>query len=182
MPANSVSRCQPPPASAISSWYAGADLLDAYRVPLPAGAPRDARMLARLALTEPPIPIRMLMATRDLLVSPFGIKSSKAIRAETEGQERIDFFPVLSEDEREVVIGAEDSHLDFRASMRVVEEGAASFLVGTTAVRCHNLVGRLYLTVIRPFHVAVIKAALRRAGYRLTQASAATARQAAEKA
>jgi Protein of unknown function (DUF2867) len=108
------------------------------------------------------------MAVRDLLVSPFGIKSSTTIRAGAEGRSRIDFFPVLEEDEREVVLGEDDRHLDFRASLMVQEfpmvqeDGSAPFLVSTTAVRCHNLVGRLYLVAIRPFHVAVVNAALRR--------------------
>jgi Protein of unknown function (DUF2867) len=40
--------------------------------------------------------------------------------------------------------------------------GATSVVV-STVVHCHNLLGRLYIFVIAPFHRLVVKAGLRRA-------------------
>jgi hypothetical protein len=36
-------------------------------------------------------------------------------------------------------------------------------LIATTAVRCHNLLGRAYLWMITPFHHLVVRAKLGRA-------------------
>jgi hypothetical protein len=40
--------------------------------------------------------------------------------------------------------------------------GPENILVATTVVRCHNLLGRLYLAAILPFHILVVTNALRR--------------------
>ncbi len=170
MRAGSVKRCQPP-VSAIQPWYADADLLDAYCLRLPDDAPQDARVLARLTLTNPPSVFRALMALRDFLVTPAGIKSSDDIRSESDGRSRIDIFPVIQETRHEVVIGEDDRHLDFRTSMMIVPDGSSSLFVSTTAVKCHNRVGRAYLAVIRPFHIAIVKAGLRRLGHRSRQST-----------
>lgn len=100
----SVRRCRPP-ATAIQDWYAGADLLDAYCLTLPDEVTHDARVLARLALAHPPRFFRMLMAARDRIVWPLGIKSSDTIRAANGANARIDFFPVILERSYEVVLG-----------------------------------------------------------------------------
>ena len=164
-----IRRCLPP-ATAIQDWYAGADLLDAYCMRIPEGATRDARVLARLALERPTASFRALMSLRDRIVAPLGLKSSSAIRAESEGATRIDFFPVLMERAEEVLVGENDRHLDFRTSMMVVPDGASALFVSTTAVRCHNWTGRVYLALIRSFHIAVVKAGLRGLHQRLVQA------------
>jgi hypothetical protein len=58
------------------------------------------------------------------------------------------------------VLGVDDRHLDFRAS--VLLRRADNRLAITTAVRCHNLLGRLYLASILPFHILVAADVLRR--------------------
>ena len=122
-----------------------------------------------MALSDPPWVFRRLMTLRDRLVAPLGIRSSDDIRAGAAGDTRIDFFPVLSETADEVVVGEDDRHLDFRSSLAVVREGKSALFVSTTAVRCHNRTGRLYLAIIRPFHIAVVQAGLRRVAKRLGQ-------------
>jgi hypothetical protein len=41
--------------------------------------------------------------------------------------------------------------------------GQPDLLIATTAVRCHNLLGRAYLWMITPFHHLVVRAKLGRA-------------------
>ena len=60
----------------------------------------------------------------------------------------------------EIVLGVDDRHLDFRAS--VLLRRADNSLAITTAVRCHNLLGRLYLAAILPFHILIAADVLRR--------------------
>ncbi len=53
------------------------------------------------------------------MVRPFGIQSSAQMRAKlvAEGTPHIDFFPVLAVEANELIVGANDSHLDFRIAV-----------------------------------------------------------------
>ena len=75
---------------------------------------------------------------------------------------RVDFFPVLAEHPDEILLGADDRHLDFRSSLLRRPAGDGVELVMTTSVRVHNALGRTYLTVIMPFHILVVRSALAR--------------------
>lgn len=156
----------PPAESAIADWFIGADLIDAYAITLPDVAPRDIDALAREALEHPPVWFRALLRLRDAFVSVGGVKSSWRMRkdAESEGLATVAFFPVLARSERELVLGEDDRHLDFRASvlLRIAPNEVRRDLILTTAVRCHNLPGRLYLMTIAPFHRLIVRSNLDR--------------------
>jgi hypothetical protein len=151
-----MSRIAPPNESRIQDWYADASLTDSFAVTLPPTAPSDIDTLANLLFTDPPLWFRVLLAIRDRVVTLFGVKASHALTA----SDHIAFFPVLSRSRDEITIGADDKHLDFRGS--VLLRRAEQQLVLTTAVRCHNLLGRLYLAIILPFHILVATSLLHR--------------------
>jgi len=151
-----MSRITPPAESGIRDWYAGSNLVDSFAIALPTGAPEDAGVLATLLFSNPPPWFTILLAIRNRVVGLFGIRSSNDL---VDG-DHIAFFPVLSRAPNEIVVGADDSHLDFRAS--VLLRRTEHTLVVTTAVRCHNLLGRTYLAVILPFHILVVTTLLRR--------------------
>lgn len=151
-----MSRIAPPAISVIRDWYPGASLADSFAVALPPQAPADIDTLATLLFADPPLWFTILLAIRDRVVTLFGVKASHALAA----ADHIAFFPVLSRSRDEITIGVDDSHLDFRGS--VLLRRPERLLVLTTAVRCHNLLGRAYLAVILPFHILVAKSLLRR--------------------
>jgi len=160
----------PPPESELASGYDGANLADAYAIALPETATRDVALLAKAILAHPAPWARALMKTRDAVMGVFGVKTAKQIRAATSspGRDRIDFFPVISRSPRELIVGENDRHLDFRTSVLIRNgtDGAPDLVIATTVVRCHNRLGRLYLAVIRPFHILIVKAYLRNAAKR----------------
>lgn len=150
-----------PPPTSLSVLYAGADLLDAFAI----GAPPDADVetLARIACEGQAWWIRALTRMRDALVAPAGVKSTHAIAAAANGQ-AIGFFPVLSQTATEIVLGADDRHLDFRAAIMLqTDDAGRRELVAVTVVHCHNRFGRLYLAAIKPFHRLIVKANMERA-------------------
>jgi hypothetical protein len=154
----------------MADWYAGADLLDSYAIVLPPATPGDPAILADRLLSHPPAWTRFLMGLRDRLMAPLGVKTSGAVlrAGAIDGRPRIAFFPVLSQSATEVVLGFDDRHLDFRTSVLVepsTQAGPAR-LVATTAVRCHNRLGRIYLTTIRPFHELIVRSSLDRLALR----------------
>jgi Protein of unknown function (DUF2867) len=155
----------PAPTSSLEPLYAGADLLDAFAICLPVGASEDIEELARAAFERPAGWIRALMRRRNTVMATVGVKSSSQIGAAAAARGPvIGFFPLLSKKDAELVVGADDRHLDFRAAI-LVRNGAAAKreLVAVTVVHCHNLLGRTYLAAIAPFHRIIVRANLERA-------------------
>jgi hypothetical protein len=70
-------------------------------------------------------------------------------------------FPVLSETPQRIVAGLNDSHLDFRVVVDIAGAGAGRSVTATTVVLTHNLLGRVYLAIILPFHRLIVRAMLR---------------------
>jgi hypothetical protein len=149
----------------LAPLYAGADLLDAFAVHLPAGANDDLEVLARAGFERQAWWIRALTRVRDAMMATVGVKSSRAIgaAAATRGPV-IGFFPLLSKSARELVVGEDDRHLDFRVAI-LLRTGAAGAreLVVVTVVHCHNRLGRAYLALIAPFHRVIAQASLEQA-------------------
>jgi Protein of unknown function (DUF2867) len=138
---------------------AGAQFIDAYSIAT-ADAALDARHAAEKMLGRSPRWALTLMALRDLLVTPFGLKTAEAARRTSAN--RIGVFPVLSETPRRIVAGLNDSHLDFRLVVDVAGSGAGRRITATTVVLTHNLLGRVYLAIILPFHRLIVRSMLRR--------------------
>lgn len=156
----------PPPGCGVASWYDDADLADAYAVALSGPGPHSLAQVAKRALGEPAPWLRALLALRDTVVRPFGIGTTDMVRDRLvrDGRDRIDFFPVLSRSDREILLGEDDRHLDFRLSLLLTRRAdGRDELTATTVVRCHNRLGRAYLAAIGPGHVLTVRSALRRA-------------------
>jgi hypothetical protein len=167
-PCRGVREVPPPAESGVASWFDAADLADAFAVPIDAAdVTKGVDSLARSALGDPAPWIRLLLGLRDALVAGFGVKTSQEVRraAIADNAERIDFFRILARSDRELILGEDDRHLDFRLSLllRVRPDGSGDELVATTVVRCHNALGRVYLALITRFHRLVVIGNLSRA-------------------
>jgi hypothetical protein len=157
-----------PPDSGIAHFYPATDLADAYAIDLPPGTTTNPEVLARFIFSQQAPWVAALMKLRDTLVAGFGIKTSTQLRSTVDkvGPARVGVFKVYSTNAQEIVLGEDDKHLDFRASvLRSMIPGAAGKqrLVVSTVVRCHNRLGRFYILIIAPFHRIVVRAGLRRA-------------------
>jgi len=157
-----VRRTTPPPESVVAGWYENASLLDSYSIDLSSSKQYSMRVLATRTVGDPPTWIKALVAVRDAMVTPFGVKTSGEVRASRADNERVDFFPVQWESNDEIVLGEDDRHLDFRLSLLRRNSPTGTQLIATTVVHSHNAFGLTYLNVIRPFHHLVIRASLAR--------------------
>lgn len=163
---HAVSKALPPKDSSIASWFDNADLVDAFAIHLHTEhAEKGIAHLAHCVLGAPTPWFRVLIWLRDRVVAGLHVKTSTQLRtmATAEGVDRIDFFRVLSTSDHEMVLGENDRHLDFRASLMLVPGETGVKLVATTAVHCHNALGRAYLFLIAPFHRLVVRTNLSRA-------------------
>ena len=103
-----VRRTTPPSESVVASWYENASLLYSYSIDLSASEQSSMRELATRTLVNPPAWQKALIALRDAMVTPFGIKTSDTVRTSWDCHERVDFFPVHWEGKVEIVLGADD--------------------------------------------------------------------------
>ena len=137
------------------------DAADAYAVRRPAGSSGDPQVWADAVFRSPPLWVGALMVARESLVRLAGIDRAG----------RSAFDPVARTDD-EVLLGIEQSHLGFRASVLCESER----VVVSTVVQLHNRRGRLYWLIVRRAHPAVVRAMLRRAADRVPLAEAVAAR------
>ncbi|MEM7720878.1 MAG: DUF2867 domain-containing protein [Pseudomonadota bacterium] len=137
-----------PAESALHSRIEAGDFIDCYAVEstLPL---EDAALRA----TEFPGWAEGLLALRNAIVAPFGLRTEPV-----EGMEHIGHFPVESRSEDELILGFNDKHLDFRISLLRVGPD----LHMATWVHPHNAFGRAYLWAVMPFHRAICRQATAR--------------------
>lgn len=143
-----VSTASLSPDSALFDVLAPGDFLDCYSVESPCSAREAAEII-----TQFPSWVSALMSLRGRLVAPFGLANEAP-----EGVATVGPFPLISETPEEIVVGFNDSHLNFRISIR----GHGGRVSIATWVHTHNLGGRAYLTAIMPFHILLSRNALAR--------------------
>ena len=128
------------------------DWTNGQRQPLSPNASADPAEWARVLFHEPSKAVTTTLAVRDRLVALVGLRTSSD-----------ESFRVVAREDDEVLIGSDDRHLDFRASIRCLD-GAVDVI---TFVQIHNLLGRLYFLPVRLVHGAIVRRMLRRATMKL---------------
>jgi len=141
-----------------NALLSGAGFADAFRIEIE-GTTLAARQAAERIFARSPRWVEALVNLRNLMVAPFGLKTSGA--AEPGARGTIGLFPIVSETADRLVLGFDDSHLDFRVIVDVARAGNGQEVTTTTLVRTHNLLGRIYLTIILPFHRLIARAIMR---------------------
>jgi Protein of unknown function (DUF2867) len=164
-------RAAPLPAeSSIASRFAGSDLADCFAIALPPTGTRDILTLSRFVLDHSVPWVSALLYLRDGVMRLFGVKTSGQLRSapRSGSDERIDFFRIHAVSTSELILGEDDRHLDFRLSLllKTHEAERRDELLVTTVVHCHNLLGRVYLATILPFHRLIARSMLSRAAQR----------------
>lgn len=106
--------------------------------------------------SEPPW-VTILFKIRNLLARFVGLKMEQPADYHTDfvvgGY--IKFFKIYTIAENEVILGADDSHLNFRAVISRAQ-GTMDNIKVTTLVKFNNKTGKIYMKLIKPFHKAVL--------------------------
>lgn len=134
-----------------------ANWADAFEVTV-AKTFNDARTVATLSFTSLPAWVYHLMAVRNRLAGWVGLK---AANKEDKSSNNIGFFPVVEEVQNRIVMGFDDWHLDFRIfveqqSTHEETTNQATLVRVTTLIKQNNIVGRIYLFLIKPFHKILV--------------------------
>ena len=143
-----VIETEPPLNSLLTNRIKKSDFLDCYSVQSNL-SPRQAAEI----ITNFPGWARFLVRIRNAVTSKFGLLSDGP-----EAADKVGFFPIESENNRELIAGFDDKHLNFRVS--VISQDGRVFL--STWVHPNNIGGKIYLRVILPFHILISRNALAR--------------------
>lgn len=119
-------------------------------------------LLLTAFMNQPASSISGLMRLRNLLARPLRLRTSplgcpvSSLLNDTPGQRFAQRFPVLasacSADTQQVLLGADDRHLQFRSCVAVRRQHDQIIFSLSTRVRCHNAFGHLYMAVVDPVH------------------------------
>ncbi|WP_170508855.1 DUF2867 domain-containing protein [Ruegeria arenilitoris] len=144
-----------PEQSELWSLFTPGDFVDGYSVQSDL-APFDAM---KIGLNMPGW-VKILMGIRNAIVAPFGLKGGKHLNTDNGSPDAGTgaIFPVTYRDETEVIVGIDDRHLDFRIAVHRDKDR----VVMATWVRTHNRLGRIYLTVIMPLHILIVRNCMKR--------------------
>lgn len=135
------------------------DYQDTFSIPCPAGITISDVIVASMKST--PGFVKVLLTARDSLVSRLGLKTGESIgpveASQIKSGAKIGPLEIGELTANKVIVGMNDTHLDFRMIATI----QGSVLDCTTQVRFNNRFGRVYFTVIKPFHILIVPALLR---------------------
>jgi Protein of unknown function (DUF2867) len=159
MPHAALVECHVPPASALHPrWVAAAYFCDAYRAPLTA-PPASVVELFFGIFGHHPRWIKLALLSRNRIAKLCGLSvpadaDVMEVRQQQTYQvgDTIGPWPIHSINERELIAGRDNGHLDFRLSILRELDGAAPCVVVSTVCLVHNWYGKAYLFLIVPFH------------------------------
>lgn len=136
------------------------DFSDCYAISLsPTEQDKPIESLYIAIMNNPPKWIQRLMALRNQLMRPFGLKTEiTGTDNQIEIGQRMGQFTLMELADNHIITGEDDKHLDFRVLM--YREDNQLFV--NTQVQWHNTFGKLYLTSIKPFHILIVKSLLKR--------------------
>lgn len=141
----------------------------------------DSSAIARLFLICGPKWGNTLMTLRDQAARCIGLKTmtkdvEKKRVEETDfiPRQRVGIFKVYEKNDREIILGEDDKHLNFRVSILLSSIGLSQCerkISITTVVKFNNLLGRLYFLPVKPFHRLIIYSMMKNMKKRLDSGS-----------
>ncbi len=165
---STVTKVDLPRGTLVEHDFPRIDYADAYQARLPVGLAVDVDSIARSIFLSVPRWIHTLMALRNRIVAPIGLKTPDWDAIESEEPRfqpgsSIRGFRVIERTEDEIVFGEEDSHLDFRLSILRQTAGDDIQVILSTVVRFNNWIGRAYFLPVKPLHEIIVPAMIREA-------------------
>jgi hypothetical protein len=140
---------RPPRTALLAHALPFVDWSDAFAVAIPAGARSDPQEWADAVFRAPPsLVVRVLFGVRELVVRCVGIER---------GGRHV--FDTIRRTRHEVLLGADQDHLGFRASVLVEPDR----VVVTTLVELRNRRGLAYFRLVSLVHPLIVRRSLARA-------------------
>lgn len=155
------------PEKSLTNQFFPVDYFDAYTCRVITKKSLSADQLQIESWTVMPKWVVALFKLRNILVRPFGLKSDEIADRNTKLKSMIinggsvGVMSLVAKSDNETILMLSDRHLDAYASIYTENEKESQIITTITLVRFHNTFGRIYFTVIKPFHKIVVKAGMR---------------------
>ncbi len=143
-----IAKCDLPLQSLLHTYIQPGDFVDCYRCL----STLDVETAAARAMAFPGW-ANGLLRLRNIVVRPFGLAAAMPVDSTLS---KVGHFPLDQLSQDEVILGFDDSHLNFRIS--ILTDGTHAH--AATWVHRNNALGRAYLAVIMPFHVLIMRNAI----------------------
>lgn len=158
-----------PEGSIVTQLFPAVDYADAYRASLPADPQPDLESITRTVLASL-APCWVQQRLRDKW------EAADQDFAFQPGTATPNFqWTVYKKATNEIVVGKDQSHLDFRVSVLLSEENGLQWLTVSTLVRYNNWKGRAYFVPVRIGHQIILPHAVRTAVHHIREGTGAGA-------
>jgi hypothetical protein len=153
---NRVVEVEIPVASKLFQASNESDFHDAYQASLQ-DASLSVQDAYRAVFGHTPRWVRALFAVRGVAARILGLHHPTRGQFQVSGDsykvgQLIGLFIVQSIEPNELIVGADDKHLNIRVSILKSFGGGVASVTVSTVVDIHNTMGRLYMFVVGPFH------------------------------
>ena len=114
--------------------------------------------ITNLIFNTTPSWVKALFTIRNRIVGLFGLTTKPPADYNTEYRVGgyIGFFKIYALANNQVILGANDTHLNFRAVVKNSDQTFGNIKV-ITLVEYNNKKGKIYMQLIKPFHKLVVK-------------------------
>lgn len=153
-----------PQQSVLSSIYGRATYQDCFSQNIVLTNKEPPAVLFVRMMQPTPIWVRLLMSIRNWIVGFFGLDTSPTMSeidrkdpSELVVGDYIGFFKITNLSEHEIVVTANDNHLDSSFSLYVAEENGRKTVYMTSVVQTKRRFGDVYMWVIAPFHRLIVR-------------------------
>ncbi|PKV53066.1 uncharacterized protein DUF2867 [Aquimarina sp. MAR_2010_214] len=122
------------------------------------------KTVSKLVFGTMPKWVEVLMKLRNNIVKVFGLKTEKPedFHPDFKVGSYVGFFQIFSIQQNEIMLGADDKHLNFRVSVYNSNENLFNIKV-TTLVEYNNRFGKIYMFIVKPFHHLIVKRMVKQA-------------------
>jgi len=157
-----VSKTELPNSSVSKQFIGTVHYVDAFKTEL-SDIEQSIEQIYLAIFNHTPKWVNALMNLRNKIVGIFGLDTGNGetpteVKSIAVGDKQ-GMFKIFEIQPNEVIVGADDTHLDFRAS--VLKENNVLFL--STLVHYNSRFGRFYFFIVKPFHKIIVKAMLKNA-------------------
>lgn len=155
------------PADSLTRRFPPADYADAFACDAEGGGDLSADDVLIALWTAMPGWVNALFGVRNALVRLVGLRGggmkerADLLESTIRGGGSMDMVSVAAKSDRETVLKLSDKHLDALMSVHIARAGGTQTVTAITSVYYHNLLGRIYFFLIRPFHKPIVKSMLK---------------------
>lgn len=149
--------------SLIHKKHCIADYTDCYKVELKNNTQTNLNSCAQVFIQNTKFEA-FLIKLRNILVRPFGLKSGEINNKDIKFEKgaKLSFFDILEYNDNEILMCGTDKHLDVWVSIYLENIKDMQHVSITTMVKFNNRLGKIYFSIIKPFHKLIVKNCLKR--------------------